>query len=182
MTPSAIAARFPRIPGLPSPDSMYLPILDYDFGAAFDPNDMRGAIVTPPTVRRVVTPLVPQVDRDGNELAGIKSPLVANPLGTYLGWNVTASGFERGRQCAFSGGFVPFTLTRAEREATGDPRPSIAERYAGREAYVQAVRASAQRLVRERFLLQEDADRIVADAAHSAAFAPRSSSTEANRR
>jgi hypothetical protein len=182
VTPAAMAARFPRIPGLPSPDSMYLPILDYDFGAAFDPNDMRGAIVTPPTVRRVVTPLVPQVDRDGNEVAGIESPLVANPLGTYLGWNVTASGFERGRQCAFSGGFVPFAMSRAEREASGDPRPSIEERYPSRDAYVRSVRASAERLVRERFLLREDADRIAADAARSDALAPRSSSTGATPR
>jgi len=172
----SVVARFPRIArvdglqGAPSPAGMLLPILDYDFGPAFVANDMRGAIVTPPRVRRAVPTLVPQIDRDGNELAGIESPLVANPLGTYLGWNVTASGFARGQQCGFSGGFIPFAVTRAERLADGDDRPSLEERYGSHAAYVERVRRSARRLVRERFLLQEDADRIVADAAKSDAF------------
>ena len=114
---------------------------------------------------------MPQIDRDGNELAGIKSPLVANPLGTYLGWNVTVSGFARGQQCGFSGGFIPFAAARAERVASGDARPSLEERYGSHAAYVERVRSTARRLVRERLLLQEDADRIVADAAKSDAFA-----------
>ena len=173
----SVVARFPRIArveglqGAPSPAGMLLPILDYDFGPAFDANDMRGAIVTPPVVRRVVPNLVPQIDRDGNELAGIKSPLVANPLGTYLGWNVTVSGFARGQQCGFSGGFIPFAAERAERIANGDARPSLEERYGSLAAYVERVRRSARQLVRERLLLQEDADRIIADAARSDAFA-----------
>jgi hypothetical protein len=173
----SVVARFPRIgrvdglQGAPSPAGMLLPILDYDFGPAFDANDMRGAIVTPPVVRRVVPNYVPQIDRDGNELAGIESPLVANPLGTYLGWNVTVSGFARGQQCGFSGGFIPFAATRAERIASGDERPSLEERYGSHAAYVERVRRSARQLVRERLLLQEDADRIIADAARSDAFA-----------
>ena len=172
----SVVARFPRIArvdgleGAPSPAGMLLPILDYDFGPAFVANDMRGEIVTPPRVRRAMQTLVPQIDRDGNELAGIESPLVANPLGTYLGWNVTASGFARGQQCGFSGGFIPFAVTRAERLAAGDERPSLEERYGSHAAYVERVRRTARQLVRERFLLPEDADRIVADAAKSDAF------------
>jgi hypothetical protein len=161
---------------------MLLPILDYDFGPAFDANDMRGAIVTPPVVRRVLPNLVPQIDRDGNELAGIKSPLVANPLGTYLGWNVTLSGFARGQPCGFSGGFIPFAAVKRERVANGDERPSLEERYGTHAAYVEGVRRTAAQLVREQLLLQEDADRIVADAARTDAFAPLSSSTEAGAR
>jgi len=172
----SVVARFPRIgrvdglQGAPSPAGMLLPILDYDFGPAFDANDMRGAIVTPPVVRRVVPNLVPQIDRDGNELAGIKSPLVANPLGTYLGWNVTVSGFARGQQCGFSGGFIPFAADRDERIANGDTRPSLEERYGTSAAYAERVRRSARQLVRDRLLLQEDADRIIADAARSDAW------------
>jgi len=56
---------------------------------------------------------------------------------------------------------VPFAATRAEREAAGDPRPSIAERYADNAAYVAAVRAAAARMVSERLLLPEDAERVV---------------------
>jgi hypothetical protein len=169
----SVVARFPRIArgeGALSPAGMLLPILDYDFGPAFDANDMRGAIVTPPVVKRALPALVPQIDRDGIELAGIKSPLVANPLGTYLGWNVTQSGFARGQQCGFSGGFVPFAVTKRERVAAGDERPSLEERYGTQAAYVERVRRTAAQLVRERLLLQEDADRIVADAAKSDAF------------
>jgi len=149
---------------------MLLPILDYDFGPAFVANDMRGEIVTPPRVRRALQPLVPQIDRDGNELAGIESPLVANPLGTYLGWNVTQSGFARGQQCGFSGGFIPFAATRRERIAAGDQRPSLEERYGSQAAYVERVRRSARQLASQRLLLPEDADRIVAEAAKSDAF------------
>ena len=110
---------------------------------------------------------VPQIDRDGNELAGVKSPLVANPLGTYTGWNRTASGFAAGQPCGFSGGFIPFAETRAEQIASGDPRLSLEERYGTHEAYVRRVRETANRLVRERLLLAEDAARIVADAEKS---------------
>jgi hypothetical protein len=171
----SVVARFPRIgrgEGTPSPAGMLLPILDYDFGPAFDANDMRGAIVTPPVVRRVLPNLVPQIDRDGIELAGIKSVLVTNPLGTYLGWNVTQSGFARGQQCGFSGGFIPFAATKAERIANGDERPSLEERYGTHAAYVERVRRTAGQLVRDRVLLQEDADRIVTDARKSDAFMP----------
>jgi hypothetical protein len=156
--------------GALSPAGMLLPIFDYDFGPAFVPNDMRGAIVVPPAIRRVLPNLVPQIDTDGNELAGVESPLVANPLGTYLGWNVMRSGYFRGQQCGFSGGFVPFAATREERERSGDARPSLEERYGSLAAYVEGVRRSAQQLVRERLLLQEDALRMVEAASRSDAF------------
>ena len=167
-TPEDVAARFPRIPSAPTPEGMITPFLDYDFGPRFEPNDMRGELDSiPPRIRRVLPSRVPQIDRDGNELAGVKSPLVANPLGTYTGWNRTASGFAEGQPCGFSGGFIPFAETRAERIASGDPRLSLEERYGTHEGYVRGVQATANRLVRERLLLAEDAARIVADAEKS---------------
>jgi hypothetical protein len=167
-SPEAVAKRFPNIPGQPSPAGMLTPFLDYDFGASFSPSDMRGALDSvPPRVRRALPSLVPQIDADGNEIAGIKSPLVANPLGTYTGWNRTATGFAKDLPCGFSGGFIPFAATRAERLASGDPRPSLEERYGTHAAYVRGVRAWAAKLVRERLLLAEDAARIVADAERS---------------
>jgi len=97
----------------------------------------------------------------------VKSPLVANPLGTYTGWNRTASGFAAGQPCGFAGGFIPFAETRAERIASGDPRLSLEERYGTHEKYVRGVRETTNRLVRERLLLAEDAERIVVEAEKS---------------
>ena len=168
VSPDRVVQRFPRIPGAPSPEGMLTPFLEYDFGASFAPNDMRGALDSvPPRIRRVLPSLVPQIDADGNEIAGIKSPLVANPLGTYTGWNRTASGFAKDLPCGFSGGFIPFAGTRAERLASGDARPSLEERYGTHARYVRGVKDSAEKLVRERLLLAEDAARIVADAERS---------------
>ena len=78
-----------------------------------------------------------------------------------------ASGFFKGQMCGFAGGYVPFALTRAEREKSGDPRRSIEERYGTQEGYACAVRRAAEALVRDRFLLREDADRQIAAAAKS---------------
>ena len=86
------------------------------------------------------------------------------PLGTYNGWSLRKAGYAEGEQWWNTGSFVPFARTRAEREASGDPCPSIEERYPSHEAYVAAVaRVCAQR-VAERLMLQEDADRFIAAA------------------
>ena len=85
------------------------------------------------------------------------------PLGTYTGWNTNASGFFKGHIRTNTGGFIPFARTKAERHASGDPRPSLDERYGTHETYVAKVRA-ADRLVRGRYLLQEDADRLIGQA------------------
>jgi hypothetical protein len=118
----------------------------------------------PPVIRQVLPSLVPKVDADGNETVGVASVLHQAPLGTYVGWNVSASGFEKGRLCGLNGAFLPFARTKAEREAAGDPRPSLTERYGSHEGYVTVVRSAAARLVRDRFLLQEDADRLIKEA------------------
>jgi hypothetical protein len=138
---------------------------DYDFGPRFQYVDLSGAIASqPPPIRRMIPLLVPRTDSDGNEVGGIPSVLHQTPLGTYLGWNITATGYLKGRGCGFSGGFIPFARTREERLVSGDPRPSLEERYGSHEAYVSKVRAAARRLVDQRFLLQEDADRLVREA------------------
>ena len=106
------------------------------------------------------------MNADGNEVSGVASVLHQAPLGTYLGWNITASGFFKDQRCAWVGGFVPFAQTRAERMAARDPRPSLEERYGNVEGYVNGVRAAAERLVEERFLLREDADQLIEDASN----------------
>jgi hypothetical protein len=86
------------------------------------------------------------------------------PLGTYAGWNLRRAGFAEGEECGLTGSFIPFATTRAAREAAGDPRPSLEERYGDHAGYVAVVRAAAARLVAARLLLQADADAIIAAA------------------
>ena len=107
------------------------------------------------------------MDADGTDVGGVPSVLRQAPLGTYLGWNVTASGFNKGRICGLAGGYVPFAKTKADRVASNDPRPSLEERYKNHDAYVAAVKAAADKAVSQRMLLREDADRLVAQAAAS---------------
>jgi hypothetical protein len=97
------------------------------------------------------------VDADGNEVAGVRSPLQVAPLGAYAGWNVTAAGPLKGQVCGNAGGFMSFAKTKAERVASGDPRPSIEERYRSHEEYVEIVSKAAAKLVEEGYLLQHDA-------------------------
>jgi hypothetical protein len=95
------------------------------------------------------------VDTDGNEVAGIRLPPIAVPLGTHTGWNVYRA--QPGELADRDGSLIPFARTRQEREAARDPRPSLEERYGSREAYVTKVRAAAEALVAERLLLPADA-------------------------
>ncbi len=105
---------------------------------------------------------VAALDADGNERAGLRLPHLAVPLGTYTGVNVYRD--MPTELCDRDGMFVPFARTQAERERTGDPRPSLEERYGARAAYVERVRAAAAALVEGRMLVQEDAERYVAAA------------------
>jgi len=118
----------------------------------------------PPKQGDAYTVLVGQVDADGNMTHGVRHPDLAVPVGTFTGWNLRREGFGEGGQCAGTGSFIPFAETRAERQASGDPRLSLEERYPTREAYVSAVRRAADELVRERLLLPADADEIVREA------------------
>jgi hypothetical protein len=164
VTATAAAMGYPAIPGKPGPDGIVNPALDYDFGPQFFNPDMSGVMTTlPPTIKRRLATLVPKVDADGNEIAGVKPLLAALPLGTYLGWNVTTTGFYKGRQCAFTGGFIPFAKTRAERLASGDPRPSLEERYGSVWSYYYRAIPILNELVQQRYLLPQAAYRQVTD-------------------
>jgi hypothetical protein len=107
------------------------------------------------------------VDEDGNEIAGVKSVLLQAPLGTYTSWNPVASGPLKGNEGTLAAGYIPFAMTKAERMASGDPRRSVEERYGSQEGYDCVVRHAARKEVLKRLLLQEDADRLIAQAAES---------------
>lgn len=106
--------------------------------------------------------LVPQVDRDGNELGGIRDPEVAVPLATTTGWNFRdPSVGNPGDIYQLLGSYIPFALTKAARQANGDSRLSIEERYRGLDDYLQRIRSATMNLIRQRLLLAEDADAII---------------------
>jgi hypothetical protein len=106
--------------------------------------------------------LVPRVDADGNEVAGIRVPELAVPLATTTGWNFRAERVGNPTTLyALLGSYVPFAVTKSEREARRDPRLSIEERYRDERDYLQRIRAAADALVKDRFLLTEDLDDVV---------------------
>ncbi|WP_179505000.1 MULTISPECIES: alpha/beta hydrolase domain-containing protein [unclassified Sphingomonas] len=166
VAPTAATMGWPAIPGAPVPDGKLNELLDYDYGPGFDYPDLSGVITRqPPAIRRTIRSLVPRVDGDGNELGGgVPSVQHLVPLGTYLGWNVLAHGYGAGGPCGFAGGFIPFAVTRAERLAKGDPRPSLEERYGTHAGFVARIKAVAARRVKEGWLLPDDAARLVAEA------------------
>jgi len=115
--------------------------------------------------------LVPKVDKDGNEIAGVRAVALQVPLATHSGWNLRANGYMEDELCYLNGQYIPFAKTKDEREKSGDPRLSIEERYKDHADYVQRVSQAARALMDERFLLAEDAERLIAEAAKSKIFA-----------
>lgn len=168
VAPNKTAMGFPTLPGLrasaPEPD-LINPLLDYDWGPQFDPNDASGIpTLAPPKIKQQLPMLVPKVDADGNEIGGIPVVLLEAPLGTYLGWNITAGGaqpFHAGQLCNYAGGMVPFARTRAERAANHDPRPSLEERYGSHAGFVEAVRRATEKVKAAGFLLEKDAASLI---------------------
>jgi Alpha/beta hydrolase domain len=164
---TSTAMGFPQLPGLPAgtPTGLVNPSLDYDYGLGFNPMDGSGVqTVMPPRIKHVIAMKVPKVDADGNEQGGVPVVLRDAPLGTYLGWNITAAGFHKGQICNYAGGMIPFAKTKAERMANEDPRPSLEERYVNHAGYVAAVEAAARNAVAEGFLLAADQKALVAAA------------------
>jgi hypothetical protein len=137
-----------------------------DFGSAYTPNDASGILSgdLPKISTGRYGNLVAQVDADGNDLGGVRNVFVAVPIGTYTGWNLFNKNYFEDGFCTLSGSFVPFAPTKAERLATGDPRPSLEERYPTKDAYVTAFKKAAGDLVAQRLLLADDAARLIAEA------------------
>ena len=155
-------SQFPHIPGVMIPSGANsLPL--HDFGPAFE-----SGLLTrePPDVAHAggYAILVPAVDADGNDVAGVRAPMVEAPLGTCTGWNLRARGVGHGAMHEYTGSYIPFPDTDSEAAATGDPRASVLARYRDTERYEAAIEAAARRLVDERLMLEEDIERVVARA------------------
>ena len=156
------AVAFPKVPGVQFPARIQQ-AWHVNYGEEF----RTAGIVTiePPKVGSAFPVRLPQVDADGNETAGIRMPATAVPLATYTGWNLRSPEIGAPDELySMVGSFIPFARTRAERMQTGDPRLSVEERYAGKQAYLDKVRAAAGELVQGRYLLERDVPSVVARA------------------
>jgi hypothetical protein len=181
------------IPGIPetvfSAHNFVNPVFDYQWGPFFNEVDATGVPTDePPRILKVIKMKIPKVDGDGNELGGVPTVLRMAPLGTYLGWNLTPTGFHEGEVCNYVGGMIPFAVTAAQRtgpdtnvrfhvSANGkgggwsrsmavakDPRPSLEERYGTHAGYVTAVTNAANAIVAQGYLLPDDATALIARA------------------
>jgi hypothetical protein len=152
------------IPGFTAPRSGPNRKPRVDFGPDIDKGIIGKAL--PVALRDEYRVLVPSIDADGNEKGGLALPEITVPTATAMGWSVRSDmGGGTGELCYLDGASIPFAKTKAEREATKDPRPALAERYRDNADYAEKVKAAATALARDGYLLAEDVKRIVDSAA-----------------
>ena len=151
--------RFPKVPGVTTTTAVHR-AYHADYGPRFGTEGV--VTLEPPRIGSAFPILVPQVDADGNGLAGIRMPELTVPLATYTGWNLRSAKIGAPDQLfSMQGSWLPFPIDKAQRESKHDPRKSIAERYTGRDAYIDRVRESAKQLAKDGFLLESDIASIV---------------------
>ncbi|MDP6719021.1 MAG: alpha/beta hydrolase domain-containing protein, partial [Pirellulaceae bacterium] len=161
---------FPQIPGVELPMQLYRP-LRLDPGPSWDTDGIATAV--PPIVGPAFQTLVPAVDQDGNELAGIRLPDVEVPLATYMGWNLRAQQYgAAGVLAGLHGSYIELPKTLDERRETNDPRLSIHERYPTREVYLAKYADAVLNLHKVGFLLEEDALELLKQAAARKLWSP----------
>ena len=147
----ASSVAFPAIPGVQSPNTLTAGLRA---SSELEPGS--------PGAGAPLPFLVPQVDADGNERAGVRLPEVAVPLATYTGWNFRNQKIGGTSQLvALLGSYIPLAQTKADRDASRDPRASIAERYSSRESYLDKIDKAANALVKDGYLLAGDAQALV---------------------
>jgi hypothetical protein len=164
------ADAFPLIPNVSFP-TVLNELYAFDHGPMFSSRGGRMTLI-PPVRGRPYEVLVPMPDRDGQDVAGIRTLDIAVPVGTNTGWNLHAPGPQDGDLCEMSGSFIPFATTLEERLEKGDPRRSLEERYGDHAGFVEAVRRAAARSVTQRVLLEDDATILIAMAEDSDILKP----------
>jgi len=165
---------FPKIAGVNFPTMMNGVEL-LDFGSGFKPQGGRLAQL-PPKIGARYNVYVPKPNEDGLDVAGIRPLEVRVPIGTHTGWNVRKKESRGPNLCELAGSFIPFAATKEQRTTAADPRKSLQERYGSHDGYVSAVREAAKALVAERFLLEEDAARLVKEAESRTILVPATTS------
>lgn len=163
------AMRFPYL------QSTFLPRdANMGFHVDYGPEFKSKGIVAhePPIVGPAFPIFVPKPNADGEDTGGVTLPELSVPLATYTGWNLRSPQTGAPTQrVSFVGSYLPLAKTKADREANGDPRPSIAERYSGKEQYLDLYRKAAEKLVEQRFLLSDDLPTMLQHAAEEWDFA-----------
>ena len=161
VNPESLRTGFPAIPGAGCTGLHNRQLfLDYGEGVARGVIDPRPK---PSPGGAGYTILVPAVDADGNDVPGIRLPWITVPLATYTGWNFQSKELAAGELAGLLGSSIPFPRTRAERDASGDPRSSLEERYRDVDNYLQQVRTEIGSLVLAGLMLAEDTDALVND-------------------
>ena len=159
------ADAFPLIPDVSFP-TVVNELYALDHGPLFSSRGGRLTLIPPVRGRRYEV-LVPMPDRDGHDMAGVRTVDVSVPVGTNAGWNLQAPGARDEDLCGLRGSFIPFATTLEERLENGDPRRSLEERYGDHAGFVEAVRRAAAEAVASRMLLAEDVPTIIALAEES---------------
>ena len=163
----AFREQFPAIPGLAAPDVMN-ELNVFNYGPFFGSGGGNQTIL-PPLVGMPYRLLVPKPTEDGSSVGGIDTIYTRVPTGTNVGWNIRAA--RAPDLCGLSGSFVPLATTKEQRLAAGDSRKSLEERYRNQDGFVKAVTKGVNQLVKERFMLEEDAD-LFLDAAERTPLLP----------
>ncbi len=153
------AMNFPMIPGVNFPKVIRNPAL-LDLGPRWQ---SEGIIDQHPPVKRGLYVMrVPKCDADGNELSCLQPPEVAVPFGTFTGWNLRSKAADaEGELVSLTGSYIPFAKTKTEREAAGDPRLSLAERYSSHADFVAKFSAYCQKLASNGYLLADDLPKLI---------------------
>ena len=150
---------FPNIPGTNYPEIIQQPSF-LDFGPRWQ--TQRIIDFQPPVIRGDYKVMAPRCDRDGNDLGCLEPPEVAVPVATYTGWNLRKDdGGAEEQLVSLQGSYIPFPRTRVDREQSGDPRPSVQERYQSLDEYVRQFTAACDKLRGEGYFLEEDAERLI---------------------
>jgi hypothetical protein len=153
---------WPDIPGV-----LYTGVITTRYFLDFGPDFDNGILSNypPSIVGRPSYPIfVSKVDDDGNEIAGVRLPGVEAPIATTTGWALRAAATGGNDGCEANGQYIPFQTTKAQRQAIGDPRKSLEERYKNHAGYVKEVAKAAQKLQQDGFLLADDVPRYIDEA------------------
>ena len=146
--------RFPKVPGVVTSTAVHR-AYRADYGPKFGTEGV--VTIEPPRIGTAFPILVPQVDADGNGIAGVRMPELSVPLATYTGWNLfnDRSG-PIDVLSSMQGSYLPLPRTNADRKRANDPRPAIDERYRDKDQYIGLVSKAALALIDQGFLLTED--------------------------
>ena len=153
---------WPDIPGV-----LYTGVITTRYFLDFGPDFDNGILSNypPSVVGRPSYPIfVSKVDDDGNEIAGVRLPGVEAPIATTTGWALRAAATGGNDGCEANGQYIPFQTTKAQRQAIGDPRKSLEERYRSHAGYVKEVAQAAEKLQKDGFLLADDVQRYIDEA------------------